>query len=94
MPNEIPQTQYDTRYVSNRIARAIGHAKMVRSMVEAGADCPEVLIQLAAVRGQLDSICSNLMVQYAEQFAEGYRRSGDPTMLEDFKAELARAVKK
>ena len=53
-----------------------------------------MLIQLAAVRGQLSSICSNIMVQYAEQFAEEYRRTGDPALLEDFKAELSKAVKK
>ena len=94
MPHETPQTRYDSRYVANRIARTIGHVKLVKSMVERGEDCSDVLIQLAAVRGQLDSICANLMVQYAEQFAEEYRRSGDPALLEDFRAELAKAVKK
>lgn len=94
MSYETPQSRYDARYVANRMARAIGHVRLVKSMVEAGADCTDVLIQLAAVRGQLDSICSNLMVQYAEQFAEDYRRSGDPALLEDFKTELAKAVKK
>ena len=94
MPYEPPQMRYDSRYVANRIARAIGHAKLVKNMVEADADCTEVLIQLAAVRGQLDSICSSLMVQYAEQFAENYRRTGDPVLLNDFKTELAKAVKK
>lgn len=94
MPYETPQTRYDSRYVANRMARAIGHVKLVKSMVEAGADCTEVLVQLAAVRGQLDSICSSLMVQYAEQFAEDYRRSGDPALLDCFKADLAKAVKK
>ena len=34
------------------------------------------------------------MVQYAERFAEDTRRSGDPALLEDFKTELAKAVKK
>ena len=81
-------------YVAGRMARAIGHVKLVKNMVENGADCTEVLIQLAAVRGQLDSICGNLMVQYAEHFAEDYRRTGDPELLRDFKAELARAIKK
>ena len=94
MPHETPQTRYDARYIANRMARAIGHVKLVKSMVETGADCTEVLIQLAAVRGQLDSISSSLMVQYAEQFAEEYRRSGDPALLEDFKTELGKAVKK
>ena len=94
MPHETPRSRYDSRYVANRMARTIGHVRLVKSMVEQGADCTDVLIQLAAVRGQLDSICSNLMVQYAEQFAEEYRRSGDPALLDDFKTELAKAVKK
>ena len=88
------QSRYDTRYVANRIARTIGHVRLVRNMVEAGADCTDVLIQLAAVRGQLDSICSNIMVQYAEQVAEEYRRSGNPELVEQFKAELTRAIRK
>ena len=94
MPNETPQAEYDARYIANRIARTVGHVRQVKGMVEAGADYTEVLIQLAAVRGQLDSICSNLMVQYAETFAEDYRRTGNPELLESFKTELARAVKK
>ena len=94
MPHETPQSRYDSHYVANRMARAIGHVKLVRSMVETGADCTEVLIQLAAVRGQLDSICSSLMVQYAGQFAEEYRRTGDPELLENFKSELGKAIKK
>ena len=94
MPYEPPQTRYNSRYFANRIARTIGHVKLVKSMVESGADCTDILIQLAAVRGQLDSISSSLMVQYAEQFAEDYRRTGDPALLDDFKTELAKAVKK
>ena len=94
MPYEPPQMRYDSHYFTNRIARAVGHVRLVRNMVEAGADCTEVLIQLAAVRGQLDSISSGLMIQYAEQFAEDYRRTGDPELLDDFKTELAKAIKK
>ena len=52
----MPQkTRYDARYVSNRMARAIGHVKLVRSMVEDGADCSEVLIQLSAVRNAINN---------------------------------------
>ncbi len=94
MPHELPQTRYNSRYFANRISRTLGHVKLVKSLVESGADCTEVLVQLAAVRGQLDSISSGLMVQYAEQFAEEYRRTGDPELLDDFKTELAKAVKK
>ena len=94
MGNEKKSAQYDTRYMASRISRAIGHVKLVRSMVEDGADCTEVLIQLASARGQLDSICSNLMAQYAESFAEEYRKTGDTALIEDFKVELNRAIRK
>lgn len=43
------------KLVLNRMARAIGHMEKVRRMVEEDFDCSEVLIQLAAVRGALDS---------------------------------------
>ena len=94
MPHETLQTRYDAHDISARISRTIGHTRLVKNMVETDADCTEVLIQLAAVRGQLDSICSSLMVQYAENFAEEYRRTGDPELLADFKTELAKAIKK
>jgi Uncharacterized protein conserved in bacteria len=94
MPNETPQTKYDSRYVACRMARAIGHIKLVKNMVESGADCTEVLILLAAVRGQLDIISGNLMAQYAEKFAENDRRTGDSELLRDFKSELFKAIKK
>ena len=94
MDNEKKSAQYDTRYMASRISRAIGHIRLVRSMVEDGADCTEVLIQLASARGQLDSICSNLIAQHAESFAEEYRKTGDTALLDAFKAELNRAIRK
>lgn len=41
--------------VINRLSRAIGHLEKVKRMVEEGHDCPEVLIQLAAVRSALEN---------------------------------------
>ena len=43
------------RAVVNRLSRAIGHLEKVKRMVEAGHDCSEVLVQLAAVRSALDN---------------------------------------
>ena len=41
--------------VVNRLARAMGHLEKVKRMVEAGCDCSEILVQLAAVRSALDN---------------------------------------
>ena len=43
------QTKYDKAMV-NRLARATGHLKMVKQMVEDGRDCSEVLIQMEQAR--------------------------------------------
>ncbi len=36
--------------IVNRLARIEGHVRKIKSMVEEGRDCPDILIQLAAVR--------------------------------------------
>jgi len=43
-----------TKEIVNRLARLEGHVRAVRQMVEDGKPCPDVLIQIAAVRSALD----------------------------------------
>lgn len=42
--------------VINRLARIEGHVKAIRRMVEEETPCPDVLIQIAAVRSALNSV--------------------------------------
>jgi len=42
--------------VVNRLARIEGHVRAVSRMVEADASCPEVLVQIAAIRAALNSV--------------------------------------
>ena len=55
-----------TKAVLNRLSRAIGHLESVRSMVETGRDCTEVLIQLAAVRSALSSTAKVILKDHLE----------------------------
>ncbi len=55
-----------TKAVINRLARAIGHLESVKSMVENGRDCTEVLIQLAAVRSALSSTAKVILKDHLE----------------------------
>ena len=50
-----PHIHENQKAVVNRLSRAIGHLEKVKRMVEAGHDCSEVLVQLAAVRSALDN---------------------------------------
>ena len=55
-----------TRAVVNRLARAIGHVQRVKSMVEEGYDCAEVLVQLAAVRSALNNTGKVILKDHLE----------------------------
>ena len=55
-----------TRAVVNRLARAIGHLQRVKSMVEDGYDCAEVLVQLAAVRSALNNTGKVILKDHLE----------------------------
>ena len=59
-------THTQTKAVVNRLARAIGHLESVKSMVENGRDCTEVLIQLAAVRSALSSTAKVILKDHLE----------------------------
>lgn len=55
-----------TQAVVNRLARAIGHLEAVKSMVEGGRDCSEVLVQLAAVRSALSATGRMILKDHIE----------------------------
>ena len=51
----------EQKKIINRLAKAHGHLKSVRTMVENGRDCSEVLIQLSAVRAALTNISREIL---------------------------------
>jgi DNA-binding FrmR family transcriptional regulator len=42
--------------VLNRLARIEGHVRAIKKMVETDTSCPDVLVQIAAVRSALNSV--------------------------------------
>ena len=59
-------THTHTKAVLNRLSRAIGHLESVKRMVEDGRDCPEVLIQLAAVRSAIGNTAKIILKDHIE----------------------------
>ncbi len=43
-----------TRAIINRLSRIEGHIRSIKAMVEEERNCPEILIQIAAVRSAID----------------------------------------
>ena len=44
------------KQIVNRLARIEGHVRGIKSMVQENRPCPDVLTQIAAVRGALDRV--------------------------------------
>ena len=55
-----------TKAVVNRLSKAIGHLSAVKRMVEAGRDCSEVLVQLAAVRSAINNTGKIILKDHIE----------------------------
>ena len=76
--------------VVNRLSRAIGHLEKVKRMVEAGEDCTEVLIQLAAVRSALDNTGKVILQDHLRHCMVDAVEAGDHSAIDD----LCQAINK
>jgi CsoR family transcriptional regulator, copper-sensing transcriptional repressor len=63
--------------VVRRLKRAEGHLTAVRRMVEEGKDCPDILLQLAAVRAALDATAKVVLADHVESCLHDASHNGD-----------------
>jgi DNA-binding FrmR family transcriptional regulator len=70
-------THTHTKAVLNRLSRAIGHLTSVRGMVEEGRSCPEVLMQLAAVRSAINGACEVILKDHLDHCIVDAVKTGD-----------------
>jgi len=47
---------HQTKAIVNRLSRIEGHVRSIKAMVEEGRDCPDVLVQIAAVRAAVNQV--------------------------------------
>ena len=80
------------RIVIARLSRAIGHLQKVRDMVVEGADCSEVLIQLAAVRGALASTGTFILEEHISHCIVHAVESGDMQEVEDLNKAISQFI--
>lgn len=88
-----PHHHENTKYVQNRLARASGHLQHVRAMVDSGEDCSDVLMQLSAVIGALQSIGKVILKDHLDHCVVDAVKSGDTQTLEDFKKAIDRYIR-
>ena len=95
--SQVSETKYahghvheSQKAVVNRLARAIGHLEKVKRMVEAGADCADVLVQLAAVRSAIDNTGKVILQDHMRHCMVDAVAAGDQEAIED----LCKAIDK
>ena len=53
--------------ITNRLSRIEGHIRGIKTMVADSRPCPEILIQIAAVRGALDRVARIILDEHLEE---------------------------
>ncbi|MDF0555353.1 metal-sensing transcriptional repressor [Kamptonema sp. UHCC 0994] len=79
------------RRIVNRLSRIEGHIRGVKTMVQESRPCPEVLIQIAAVRGALDRVARIILDEHLTECIGRAAKEGNiETEIEELKAALDR----
>ncbi len=79
------------RKIVNRLSRIEGHIRGVKTMVSESSPCPEVLIQIAAVRGALDRVARIIFDEHLSECITRAVEDGNIDLeIEELKAALDR----
>ncbi|MGN0290600.1 MAG: metal-sensing transcriptional repressor [Lachnospiraceae bacterium] len=91
--NTHAHTHTNTKAVLNRMSRAIGHMESVKTMIEEGRDCSEVLIQIAAVRSAINNIGKIILEDHIKHCVVDAVETGDEKVLEDLEEAINKFIK-
>lgn len=79
------------RRVVNRLSRIEGHIRGVKTMIQESRPCPDVLVQIAAVRGALDRVARLVLDEHLTECVARAAKEGQiETEIEELKAALDR----
>lgn len=79
------------RAIVNRLSRVEGHIRGVKVMIQESRPCPDVLVQIAAVRGALDRVARMILDEHLTQcIARAAQEGSIEEEIEELKAALDR----
>jgi CsoR family transcriptional regulator, copper-sensing transcriptional repressor len=65
------------RQIVNRLSRIEGHIRGIKTMVTENRPCPEVLIQIAAVRGGIDRVARIILDEHLSECVARATKEGN-----------------
>ena len=83
----------EIRAIVNRLKRSIGHLDKVRRMVEDGDDCADVLIQLSAVKSEINNTGKLILKQHMEHCIVEAVRENDRASIDKMNEAIDRFMK-
>lgn len=84
-------TEESLKRIVNRLSRIEGHVRGIKSMVQQNTPCPDVLLQIAAVRGALDKVARIVLDEHlTECIARAAQEGNIDTEIAQLKAALDR----
>jgi DNA-binding FrmR family transcriptional regulator len=79
--------------VLNRLARIEGHVRAIKKMVDADTPCPDVLVQIAAVRSALNGVGRVILEDHLQScMVEAVEKDDYEQALRDLKASLDKFI--
>ena len=77
--NEEKKSPHDDDHtaVINRLARIQGHVGAIKRMLDEGTSCPDLLVQIAAVRSALNSVGRIILEDHIRNCMQDASRDGD-----------------
>jgi CsoR family transcriptional regulator, copper-sensing transcriptional repressor len=79
------------RRIVNRLSRIEGHVRGIKTMVQQSSPCPDVLLQIAAVRGALDRVARIVLDEHLTECISRAAKEGNMEVeIKQLKAALDR----
>lgn len=83
----------ETKKILNRMSRSIGHFEACKRMYESGVDCADVLIQLAAVRSEINNIGKEILKSHLSHCIVHAVEKGDEDAIKHLNESIDRFMK-
>lgn len=79
------------RKIVNRLSRIEGHVRGIKTMVQQNSPCPDVLLQIAAVRGAIDKVARIVLDEHLTECVARAAKDGNiDAEMQELKAALDR----
>ncbi len=92
-PGDHEQKHGHHQQVINRLARIEGHVRAIKRMVEDDTPCPDVLMQIAAVRSALNSVGRVILEDHLQScMVEAVEKDDYQRALRDLKNSLDKFI--